>query len=102
MCFFADVGKSSVPVVVIQNVPSVVSHIDIFESIVVVVADAYALSPTGDFSESRFFRNVRESSVVIVVIEMIRRRLLPLQRVKYSAVHDENVRPSVVVVVEDR
>ena len=45
--FLADVGESSISVVVIENIFAVVGDEEIFVAIVVVVTDADALSPAG-------------------------------------------------------
>jgi len=63
-------------VVVVQNILPVVRHVKIFKSVVVVIADANALPPSGIFASPAL--SVTSVNVpVIVVIEMIRRRFLP-------------------------
>src|SRR6202008_1928611 len=66
--FFADVGKGSVSVVVIEDVFSVVGDVEVFEAGVVVNADANALAPAG-VAEAGFLGDVGEGAVVVVVIE---------------------------------
>ena len=98
--FVAHVRECSVAVVVIKDVLSVVGDIEIFPTVVVVIADANALAPAG-VGKSGLLRDIGESAVVIVVIEMARGRFSRSGRVKAGAVDDENVGPAVVVVVED-
>ncbi len=100
MRFFAHVGKRSVAIVVIQNIFSVIRHEQVFISVVLVISDTNALSPP-TMRQPGFFRHVGECSIVIVVVEMIGRRLLSRQWIKRGSIHHKNIRPSVVVVIED-
>src|SRR5580692_4430764 len=97
--FFAYVGEGAVAVVVVENIFSVVGDIEIFTAVVVVIADADALAPAG-VREAGFFCDIGESTVVIVVIEMAGGRFRG-GGIEAGAVNDEDVRPAVVVVVED-
>ena len=98
--FFAYVGESAVAVVVIEDVFSVVGDVKIFPAVVVIVADAHALAPTG-VREAGFLRDVGKGSVVIVVVEVARRSSLGGRCVESGAVDNEDVRPAIVVVIED-
>jgi len=98
-CFFADVGERAIAVVVIEDVFSVVGDVEIFPAIVVVIADANSLAPSG-VSEAYFLGDVGERAVVIVVIEMAGLRF-SMCGIESGAVDDENIRPAIVVVVED-
>jgi len=84
---------------VIEHIFSVVSDVEIFPAIVVIVADADTLAPAG-VSETGLFCDIGESAVVIIVIEMARGRSC-WGGIEACAVNDEDVRPAVVVVVED-
>src|SRR5262249_1519249 len=66
-----------------------------------VVANAYALSPTGVLEPS-LQSDVGESSVAIVLKKMIERLLPGRKTVEARAVHQENVEPAIVVVVVER
>ena len=87
--------------VVIQAVLSVIGHVQIFPSVVVVVADAHALPPTGG-DKTSLHRDVRKRAVMIVAIEMICRSLVAGRSIDSCAIHDENVGPPVVVVIKNR
>ena len=63
--FFADVGESAVAVVVVENILAKVADEKIIEAVVVVVADADALSPAG-VNQSGLHGHVGESAVAIV------------------------------------
>ena len=97
----ADVRKSSVPVVAIQDIFSVIRHKKIFVSVVVVISHANSLPPTR-VSESSLLRHVSKRSVVIVAVKVVCRRFFPRQRIERGSVHYKYVGPSVVVVVENR
>src|SRR5580700_3027843 len=98
--FFGDVGESAIAVIVIEDVFSVVSDVEIFPAVVVVVADANALAPSG-VGQASFLRDVGKSSVMIIMIEVACRNFARRKRAEAGAVHDEDVGPAVVVVVED-
>src|SRR5580698_9890978 len=97
--FFAYVGESAVAIVVVQDIFSVVGDVEIFPAVVVIVADANALAPTG-VSEAGFFRDVGEGAVVIIVVKMAC-GCFTGGSVEAGAVDDKYVGPAVVVVVED-
>ena len=59
--------------IVVEPVLSVIGDVKIFPAVVVVVAHTDALTPTGSH-ESRTFRHIRKCSVMIVMIEVVRRR----------------------------
>ena len=52
--------------------------------------------------QARFFRDVGKGTVVIIVIEMARRPFARSIAFQLRSVHDENVRPPIVVVIENR
>ena len=84
----------------VENAFDVVGHEEIFVAVIVVVADANALPPAGVY-EACFFGYVGKCAVVIVMVEMICRSGNAGRRLQGRTVHDENVGPAVVVVVED-
>src|SRR6202000_3026476 len=80
-------------------------YVQVVESDVVIVADASALSPSGE-AQSRLFRYVRERSVMSDVQEMARRRggfLLrgATGRTHLLSVDQKDVGPAIAVIVED-
>ena len=60
--------------IMVQAVFPVISDVDVFPTIIVVVPDTNALSPACR-SEAGFLGYIRERTVMIVVIEVIGRRL---------------------------
>ena len=98
--FLRDVGERTIAVVVIQNRLSPVGHGQIKISVVVVIAHARALSPTR-VREAGFGGDVCERAVVIIVVEMRGRRLIWREPGDGRAVGQKNVRPAVVVVIEN-
>ena len=85
----------------IEPVLAVVSNVEILPAVVVVIADADALSPTRS-GEAGLCSDIRESSVVIVAIEMISRRWSGRKRFEPGSVHQKNIGPAVIVVIKDR
>jgi len=86
--------------VAIEAVLAIVGDVKIVPAVVVVVADTDALSPTAG-GEARSRGHIGERAVMVVAIEMIRRPPAGFRRFQGCAVHDEDVRPAIVVVVED-
>ena len=85
----------------IEPVLAVVGDVEIFPSVVVVVADADALAPAVR-GQPGLGGHVGKSSVVIVAIQMIGGRRSRRKSFERGAVHQENVGPAIVVVVENR
>src|SRR5262249_29762827 len=98
--FLGDVGKGAVAVIVIENVPAPIRYEQIVEAVVIVVAYAAALAPAG-VSQAGLCGDVGERSVAVVV-KQVAGGVLASRRLKGSAVHEENIEPAVVVVVEER
>src|SRR6202035_5461209 len=97
----AHVGKSSVAVVVVENVLAVVSYEQIFEAVVVVVSDANALAPAA-MAQSSSGGHVGKCAVAIV-LEQVRCGFVPSGKTFQSpAVHQKNVEPTVVVIIVER
>src|SRR5204863_5033526 len=87
-------------VVVIQNIFPVIRHEKIFVSIVIVISNAYALSPAG-MRKTGFFRHVRKSSIVIVTVQVICWLFLAGNGIESGSVHYENIRPAIIVIIEN-
>src|SRR5260370_35536682 len=62
-------------VIVIKTIFAIISDVEIFPSVVVVVSDANSLTPSCR-DESRFLSHIGKSSIMIVVIQMVRRGLI--------------------------
>src|SRR5271169_4399493 len=88
--FFRDVGKRSVSVVVEQNIFAERGDVNVVEAIVVVIADANALSPTV-MNKPGFRGDVGERTVAIV-FEDVRDRFLPFGKTfEAPTIHPENI-----------
>jgi len=96
--FFADVGEGAVAIVVIENIFAEVGDEEIVETVVVVIADADALSPAG-VREAGFGGDIGESAVAIIFEEMRGGLLAGGEAFEARAVDEKNVEPAVVVVV---
>ena len=94
-----DICESAVAVVVKKVTLAVGSNKKIVVAIVVVVPDRHPHSKHIDV-QSRLVGCVRERAVMIVVIELGRRVLLNVPG-PVHAVHEKNVWPAVIVVVND-
>src|SRR6266487_1719194 len=87
--------------VVIKAVLPVIGDIKVFPSVVVVVAEAHSLSPACG-AQTRLRSYVTKGSVVIVAIQMADGGFARGKAGQRGSIYQENIRPSVVVVVEDR
>src|SRR5205814_456719 len=96
--FFADVGEGAVAVVVVEDVFPEVRDEEIVEAVVIVIADADALSPAG-MKQAGFGGDVGESAVAIVFEKMIGGFLAGGKTFEAPAVDEKNVQPAVVVII---
>src|SRR5260370_1033745 len=86
--FFRDLGENAI-LVVIQAVLPVVSNVQIFPPIVVVIADANPLPPSrGD--QPGVNRHIGERPVMIVAVEMVGRSFSLGKAFESRPVNDEN------------
>src|SRR3954465_4411384 len=87
--------------VVEHAVPPVVSDVNVFPSIVVVVAHASPLSPPGGVSQSRLCGHVAEGAIMIISVEVVCWTFSRREPLEPGAVDKKDVRPSIVVIIED-
>src|ERR671923_2305853 len=93
--FLADVSERAVSIIVIKNILAVISDEQVVEAVVVVVANADALSPAGT-AQPGFIGDVGEGAITIV-FEKVRGGFLAFGKTfKTRAIHDENIEPAVV------
>ena len=85
----------------IENILAVVGDEEIVPTVVIVIADANPLSPTG-VSEPGPGSDIGESAVTIVAEKMRRGFATCGKALEAPAVHDKNVEPAVVVVIVKR
>src|SRR5437588_6501717 len=98
-CCVRHLFESAVAVVV-EPVFPVVRDVNVVPAVVVVVADTHALTPAaGD--KTSFLCNIGECSIVIVTIEMTGGRTLCVKTIEPGAIHEQYVRPAIVIVIED-
>ena len=97
---FADIGERAVTIVVIQNVFAVIGNVKIFPAVVVVIADANALAPSGA-EQAALPNDIGKGAIMIVVVEMAGRGFDGGKAFEGGAVNDEDVRPAVIVVIKD-
>src|SRR5271156_441366 len=98
--FFSNVGKGAVVIIVVEAVLAEIRNVDVGPAIVIVIANHGAKAPAlvGD---SGLVGDVGKGAVVIVVEQHGPRwSFLALQRGKRGPVHQIDVEPSVIVIVE--
>ena len=82
----------------VERVLAVVGEEKIFETIVVVVADANSLSPTGA-RQAGFAGDVSECAVAIVLEQIADRFFARGETLKAPAIHQKDIQPAVVIEV---
>ena len=95
-----NVFERAVAVVAIQDVLAPITHEEIVESIVVEVPNAAPLAPSR-VRQAGFAGDIRECAVPVVVEQVASRGSATSCSLERGAVDDENVRPAIVVVVEE-
>ncbi len=94
------IGKCPIVIVVKEAVLSPVGDEDIGPAVVVIICDGYAEAPA-IVGDAGLGRHVRKRSVMVVMKQRgMRRGLLAVERVEGRAVHDIDIEPSVVVIVD--
>src|SRR5690348_6687878 len=96
--FVSHIGEGAIAIVVIKNILAEIADEEIFEAVVIVVADANTLSPAGA-GYARLGSNVGEGAVSIV-LEKMRHWLLAFGKTfQARSVHQKNVEPAIVVII---
>ena len=97
---FGNIFERAVPLVAIQDVLAPVGHEQVVVSVVVIVSDATALPPSR-MRQACILGHVGERTVPIVV-KQVACRLPPLREaLKGGSIHQEDVEPPVMVVIEE-
>lgn len=98
--FVRHVRKSVVAVVVIEDAAPVLRYVEVWEPVAVVIAgsQAHAIATTW---RSGFFRYICECAVAIVSVQGISKGWIGIKEVAFAAVHEVNIHPTVVVVVDE-
>src|SRR5690242_19696925 len=87
-------------IIMIKTILARIGDVEIFPSIIVVISDANSLAPSRR-DESRLRSHIGKSSVMIVVIQMVRGSPIGGEALQCCAIHNEDVGPSVVVIIEN-
>src|ERR1700752_1777415 len=98
--FLSDIRKGTVAVVVIENVLAPIGDKEIVVAVVVIVSDTDALSPA-EVCQASLTRDVWEGAIAVVVQQTVG-MLLRIGRVQPRAIHEKNVRPAIVIVINER
>src|SRR5205823_14282296 len=99
--FLCNVSEGSIAIIVIQHVLTIIGNEQIQEAVVVIVSYTDTLAPTRS-EQTCAYRNIGESSIVVVAIQVIRRFLVLGKTTQSPAINEENIQPSIIVVVEER
>src|SRR5271166_2021820 len=94
-----DIGEGSIAVVMIKRVLPIVGDEQIVITIVVIVADAARLSPTGAHFQARTLGDIGERAVTVVLEQTTMRLLTFGKSFQAPSIHHKNVQPAIVVVI---
>ncbi len=95
------VGEGAVVVVVVEPILAEVGDIDVGPAVVVVVSDGHAEAPA-IVADAGFLGHVGEGAVVIIVEERgMRRESFSIERGLGAAVHEIDIQPAIVVVIQE-
>src|SRR5690242_13131371 len=95
------IGKRAIAIVVVESVLAEVSDEQVFVAVVVVIANAHALSPAR-VRQTRFGGDISECAVAVVFEEMAMRLAAPRKSFQSPAVDHKDVQPTVAVVIVKR
>src|SRR5208283_711872 len=98
---FRNVRESAIPVVVIQDAPSILRDVEIRKAVSIVIASRNTLAVPAS-RDSGLFGNIGKGSVAIVSVQGIPQRWVRIKKVTLPAIHQINVHPPIAVVVEER
>src|SRR5208282_5527342 len=97
-CLLRHIGEGAIAIVAVEHVLAVVADKEIVPAVVVVVANAAALTPS--CSGEPCFEGDVDKGAVAIILEEVRDGLLPLSEpFKPRAVDQEDIDPVVVVIV---
>src|SRR2546425_11289305 len=85
-------------VIVIKTILAIIGDVEIFPSVVVVVSDTNSLAPSRR-DESRLLSHISESSIMIVMIQMVRGSLIGGGDLHRCALFHEKIPPTPVVII---
>src|SRR6185437_16202245 len=106
--FVGDICESTIAIVVVKMVAAVARDEQIFKPIIVVIANGHPHSVSGTL-ESRFFGHVFKCTVGFLVVQavpilrpcLLRDESIRGRIINFSAVHNEEIKPAIVVIVEE-
>ena len=98
---FRDVFECPIAFVVIKHAVTVISDEQVLVAIVVVIADASALSPS-HLSQAGFLRDIHEMHVSDIAIKMAGGILAATLAVHGGRIDQQNVHQAIVVEIENR
>ena len=98
-CLLGHVGKLAVAVIPIKSVLTVIGDEQIVPAVVVVIAHAAGLSPTGFVFQAGAYRNVCKCSVAIVFEQPAMRLLAFGEAFETPAIDHEEIDPAILIVV---
>ena len=100
--FRGHVGERAISVVVVQHVVRKTRDVNVRIAVVVVIADGNPHAINAAVRYAGGLRHIRKRSVGILAVERIPARLAIHRELVASALHQKNIQPPVLVVIEKR
>src|ERR1700761_2845222 len=93
------IRKGSIVIIVKEAILTVIAYEDIRPAVIVVVGNTYAIAPTV-IRHASLCSYIGKSAIVIIVKQRrMRRSFLAIEGIERRAVHEVNVKPAIVVII---
>src|SRR2546425_8850091 len=90
----------AVAVIVVEDAATYIGDVDVFPTVIVVVADAHTHAPDA-MVQACLCRDIGEAAVAVIVIELAGRTSAAPQIFQGGPIHEENIQPAIVVIVQE-
>src|SRR5713226_7980186 len=87
-------------VIMIETVLPVIRDVQIFPTIIIVIPDANALTPSRG-NKTGLLGDIRKSNNEIVVVQVVGGGLRGRETFQRGAIYNEDVRPSIIVIIKN-
>src|SRR5262249_35921854 len=94
------IGEGSIAIVVIEDGTSISRNIEIRKAVVIEIAHCNTLAVMTLTGDSRFFRDIRESSIPVIVIKRAANRMRWFVKVRRGGLSEVQVHQTVLIVVD--
>src|SRR6185369_8792774 len=103
-CFVGNVGESAVAVVVEEDVHAVIRDVQVLETVAIKVRRGSAHSEVAHLAtrDAGFVSYISESAVAVVAVESVLDRSLGSVKIRWAAVDQIDIHPTIVIKIEEQ